>query len=283
MRLRPRSAVRASIRTLRRIGGFVRPDRDRGNYRFDRAQSYWRHVPRAQGGDPFRTQRLDDVPDDELVTDFATELDIARLKPERKLAFGLAEKSVDGIARPLVLDFGSGIGFNGFELMARRPDARVTFADIAGENLAAISRIAAARGLSIETVLVREEDASDLADLGPFDLIVSMGVLHHTPFADAIVERLVGFMKPGGIFAAMLYNDRYLRVARGWAGRRLRAAGAGFGRLTDPTVDGDANPYSRAYTEAEAIELFASLELIDIHHPEPTYTTFRFRKADSER
>jgi SAM-dependent methyltransferase len=282
VRPRPRSAVRASIRTLRRVGGFVIPDRSGAGYSFDRARAYWRHVPRAQGGNPFRTYQLDDVSDEQLVEEFLDELEVARRKPERKAAFDLAEMSVDGIVSPLVLDYGSGIGFNGFELIERRPDARVTFADIAAENLAAIRRIAAARGLSVETVLVRAEDASDLADLGPFDLIVSMGVLHHTPYAHEIVQRLVGFMKPGGVFGTMLYNDTYLRVARGWAGRRLRAAGSGFGRLTDPVVDGEANPYSKAYSDADAIELFELLELVDIHRPEPTYTTYSFRKPERE-
>jgi hypothetical protein len=55
----------------------------------------------------------------ELLREFDREMEIARKKEERKLCFALAVESIAAIDAPEVMDYGSGIGFYGFEVMNR--------------------------------------------------------------------------------------------------------------------------------------------------------------------
>jgi SAM-dependent methyltransferase len=270
--------ARPILRGIRRLSARIVPAGSSTAYSFTAARQYWGHVPRAQGGDPLHTAVLATVADHEVAATFERELDIARRKPERRIGFDLAVASIEGVDAPRVLDYGSGIGFYGFEILARRPDALVTFADINATNLDQVERLARLRGVAgrMETVLVTEPDASNLAFEEPFDLIVSMGVLHHTPHARAIVRHLVTALKPGGVFESMLYNDVYLRQEEVAAGHKLNEST--FGARTDPRIGALSNPFSEPYDETKTRELFAGLEAVDIHHPQPEYDTYRFRK-----
>jgi SAM-dependent methyltransferase len=272
------SVARGAVSAVRTVSASVIPAGRAEPYSFERAREYWQHVPRAQGGNPLDTSELASLDDVEVLETFDRELAIARRKRERSLGFHLAEQSLEGVASPRALDYGSGVGFYGFELLYRRTDALVTFADISQVNLAQVERIGRLRGVGdrVSTAFVTEPDASNLTFEQPFDLIVSMGVLHHTPYAGAIVEHLSGFLRSGGIFEAMLYNDRYLRREQRRAGRRLSKSS--FGARTDPRVGELTNPYSEPYDEAKARSLFAGLEFVDVSHPEPEYDTYRFRK-----
>lgn len=273
-----RRGTHAPLALARRIGARFLPAGEAGAYSFETARNYWGNVPRAQGGNPLDTTALASLSDDELLAMVDGEVEIAREKRERKVGFALAEESLAGIDRPRVLDYGSGIGFYGFEVLARRPDARITFADINDHNLAAIRRLAGLRGLGelVKTAIVTQPDAANLSFDEPFDLIMSMGVLHHTPHAPAIVRHLTGFLRPGGVFEVMLYNETYLRRQQRVAGRKLNVTT--FGARTDPRVDGLPNPFSEPYDRQKAKELFAGYELISLDQPEPEYDTYRFRK-----
>ena len=257
----------------------IRPAPSSQPYSFDAARTYWGNVPRAQGGNPFDTHRLGGMSDAELMKEFEAEVEIARRKKERKVGFVLALDSIQSMAAPEVMDYGSGIGFYGFEMLARHPGARVTFVDINWDNLATITRIARMKGNAdrVHCVLVKGEQAQDLQFVQPFDLIMSMGVLHHTPHAPQIVDKLTCFLRDGGIFQVMLYNKEYLRRMERAAGRRLNHSG--FGAVTDPKVGGMSNPYSEPYDDAKARKLFHAYELVSADYPDPCYNTYRFRKV----
>ena len=92
----------------------------------------------------------------------------------------------------LVLDAGCGMGR--FAEVASSWGARVIAADLSGAVLAAA-----------ENLPVRESVAllhADLFDLplkeASFDRIYSLGVLHHTPDAEAAFHALVPLLRPGG-------------------------------------------------------------------------------------
>lgn len=247
-------------------------------YDFGRARRYWLNVPRAQGGNPFHTPDLTRVSDEALLQDFDREVAIAREKEERRVGFRLAHESIADAASPQVMDYGCGIGFYGMEMLARHPGARVTFVDINEETLAAVARIARAKGWGGRSAFrqVMDERARDLTFDEPFDLIMAMGVLHHTPHAPEIVGHLSPFLKEGGIFLVMLYNRTYLRRWEIQVGRRLTESR--FGALTDPRVGNLTNPYSEAYDDDKAKRLFAGYELLSADYPDPCYNMYRFRK-----
>jgi 2-polyprenyl-3-methyl-5-hydroxy-6-metoxy-1,4-benzoquinol methylase len=152
-------------------------------------------VPRAQGVNPFHTTDLSNLTDEDLLRDFEQEVEIAQKKPERKLGFARAIESIREIESPLVMDYGSGIGFYGLEILTSHSKAHVTFADINPENLFAIERITKVKNFQQRSAfaLIADPEAKSLEFAKPFDLIVSMGVLHHTPYAPQIVKNLTSF------------------------------------------------------------------------------------------
>lgn len=84
-----------------------------------------------------------------------------------------------------------------------------------------------------ERVICRNVKGEAIADLGPFDLIFSIGVLHHIPDPDPVVLAALGSLKPGGAFVAWVYgkegNLPYL-----WIAKPLRLLTK---KLPDPIVD----------------------------------------------
>jgi len=123
----------------------------------------------------------------------------------------------------LVLDVGCGMGR--FAEVATRWGARVIgidlspAAEVAGENLADRDFIA----------LQADVFAIPLA-LEAFDVIYSMGVLHHTPDCEKAVKILPQYLKPGGTLAVWLYSgynrwyrfsDQYRKVTHRMSPRLL--------------------------------------------------------------
>ena len=266
-------------RQLRWIGSIIIPPQKTKPYNFGAAKEYWHNVPRAKGATPFNTERLKYVSTRDLAKEFDKEMDIARKKEERKVGFALSLDSISSINLPEVMDYGSGIGFYGFEIMDRHPGSRVTFVDINETNLATVKRIAKHKNLTerVSCVVVNDKHAHDISFKQSFHLIVSMGVLHHTPHAPEIVKHLSQFLRNDGIFQVMLYNDNYLHHKEKIAGRRLNEAG--FGALTDPAYGKTRNPYSEAYDDAKAKRLFQGYEIISAHYPTPFYNIYRFKKT----
>ncbi|MGA9526786.1 MAG: methyltransferase domain-containing protein [Terriglobales bacterium] len=111
----------------------------------------------------------------------------------------------------LVLDVGCGMGR--FAEVATRWGARVV-----GVDLSAAAEVAA-KNLAAREFVAFQADAFALP-FAPesFDIIYSVGVLHHTPDCEAAVKSLAKYLKPGGILAVWLYSgyNKWYRFSDFW-------------------------------------------------------------------
>jgi len=111
----------------------------------------------------------------------------------------------------LVLDVGCGMGR--FAEVATRWGARVV-----GIDLSAAAEVAA-KNLASRDFVAFQSDVFALP-FAPesFDVIYSVGVLHHTPDCEAAVKTLAKYLKPGGVLAVWLYSgyNKWYRFSDFW-------------------------------------------------------------------
>lgn len=111
----------------------------------------------------------------------------------------------------LVLDVGCGMGR--FAEVATRWGARVV-----GIDLSAAAEVAA-KNLDDRDFVAFQADVFALP-FAPesFDIIYSVGVLHHTPDCETAVKTLEKYLKPGGILAVWLYSgyNNWYRFSDFW-------------------------------------------------------------------
>jgi 2-polyprenyl-3-methyl-5-hydroxy-6-metoxy-1,4-benzoquinol methylase len=111
----------------------------------------------------------------------------------------------------LVLDVGCGMGR--FAEVATRWGARVV-----GIDLSAAAEVAA-KNLAARDFIAFQADVFSLPFVPEsFDVIYSVGVLHHTPDCEAAVKTLDKYLKPGGILAVWLYSgyNKWYRFSDFW-------------------------------------------------------------------
>jgi len=247
-------------------------------YDFNTAKNYWGHVPRAKGSDPILTQFMKNKKELDIRLEFDKEMEIAKTKPERKKAFSMAFESIKHLLNPKVIDYGSGFGFNGMALLSNHPTVQVTFVDINENNLQTIQKISKSKNIFERTSYfhVKDKKSKDLTFSEKFDMIISMGVLHHTPYAPEIVDHLTTFVKPNGIFLVMLYN--YFYEERMALRKKRKLNKNTFGELTDPTVGEFKNPYSDSYDDEKTKKLFHKYILSESAYPDPFYNMYKFQK-----
>ncbi|MBI2205537.1 MAG: class I SAM-dependent methyltransferase [Candidatus Rokubacteria bacterium] len=105
------------------------------------------------------------------------------------------------------LDVGCGIGRNSYWAMEAGAAGGVAI-DVDERSLAA-----ARRNLSrFPAVEVRRQSAYDIADESAFDIVFSIGVLHHLGDPDAALRRMVQATRPGGRVLIWVYG----RENNGW-------------------------------------------------------------------
>ncbi|MGO8986429.1 MAG: methyltransferase domain-containing protein [Terriglobales bacterium] len=125
-----------------------------------------------------------------------------------RMKTGLRPEELKG---KLVLDVGCGMGR--FAEVATRWGARVV-----GIDLSAAAEVAA-KNLPDREFVAFQADVFALP-FAPesFDLIYSLGVLHHTPDCEAAVKALDRYLKPGGILAVWLYSgyNKWYRFSDFW-------------------------------------------------------------------
>jgi SAM-dependent methyltransferase len=142
----------------------------------------------------------------------------------------------DELKGKLVLDVGCGMGR--FADVTTRWGARVV-----GIDLSAAAEVAS-RNLGERDFVALQADVFQLP-FAPesFDVIYSVGVLHHTPNCEQAVKSLPQYLKPGGILAVWLYSayspwyrfsDLYRKVTPRMSPKILH----GMLRVVVPAVNG---------------------------------------------
>jgi SAM-dependent methyltransferase len=163
-----------------------------------------------------------------------------RLRAERSPLARLLDEAIPDDAR--VLDLGCGTGQ--MTIFLANGKRRVVGADLTRASLALAAD--AARRFGVERTLFVETDLRrpGLAE-GRFDVVLSLGVLHHTPDPRAAFASLARLARPGGVIVVGLYNA-FARLPHRL--RRLLARATGM-RLVpwDPVLSGrQAEPARRA-------------------------------------
>lgn len=112
-----------------------------------------------------------------------------------------------------VLDIGCGIGVDTINFA--RAGAMVTAVELSEESLKLARRQAKIFGLE-DRIKFYQADAEHLSDVVPkkaYDLIYSMGVIHHTPHPEAVVRQVRRhYVHDKSIFKLMVYNRHSWRV-----------------------------------------------------------------------
>lgn len=155
--------------TIRNVIRFVGPENYAGSFGFQ-----WQRYARTQ---------LDDSRSRQSEEDFGHRT-------------GLRPADLEG---KLVLDVGCGMGR--FADIAVRWGARVV-----GVDLSAAAEVAAQNLADREFVALQADAFALPFSEESFDIIYSIGVLHHTPDCEQAVKNLPKYLKPGGTLAVWLYS-----------------------------------------------------------------------------
>jgi SAM-dependent methyltransferase len=140
-----------------------------------------------------------------------TQLDHDELRVHERDFLAKTALRPEDLKGKLVLDVGCGMGR--FAEVATRLGARVV-----GVDLSAAAEVAA-RNLADRDFVAFQADVFSLP-FAPesFDVIYSVGVLHHTPDCEAAVKALNQYLKPGGLLAVWLYSgyNKWYRFSDFW-------------------------------------------------------------------
>jgi len=145
-----------------------------------------------------------------------------------------------GVARALELGCGTGWLTN---TLARHYGVEVTAVDFSPPALVRARAVAARLGIGSRTRFV-ESDLFEFADAARYDLVLSLGVLHHTGDAPAGVRHAASFVAPGGHLHLGLYHAPgrrvFLDALRGLAAREGEDAAFECYRSLDHARQADA-------------------------------------------
>jgi SAM-dependent methyltransferase len=114
------------------------------------------------------------------------------------------------------------------------------------------------------TSLLRQGDAENLSfEAASFDLVYAWGVIHHSPNTARAVAEIHRVLKPGGAAKVMIYHKWSLVGYMLWvryaalALRPLMTLGQIYARYLE-------SPGTKAYSRAEARQLFAAFSRVEI-------------------
>src|SRR4051812_40576027 len=113
-----------------------------------------------------------------------------------------------------VLEVGCGIGTDSINFA--RAGAELTAVDLSGESLNLARQRAEVMGVAvrIEFVQANAEELTSAVTGGPYDLIYSFGVIHHTPHPERALAEMRSLAAPGATLKLMVYHRRSWKV--GW-------------------------------------------------------------------
>ena len=107
-----------------------------------------------------------------------------------------------------VLEVGCGIGTDSINFA--RAGAQLTAVDLSAESLRIARQRADVMGVAdrIDFRQANAEELTSVVDDGPYDLVYSFGVIHHTPDPEAALAEMREVIAPGGTLKLMVYHRR---------------------------------------------------------------------------
>ena len=140
-----------------------------------------------------------------------TQLDHDELRESERHFLAKTALRPEDLKGKLVLDVGCGMGR--FAEVATRWGARVV-----GVDLSAAAEVAAGNLASRDFVAFQADVFALPFAPESFDVIYSIGVLHHTPDCEAAVKALDKYLKPGGLLVVWLYSgyNKWYRFSDFW-------------------------------------------------------------------
>ncbi len=155
-------------------------------------------------------------------------------------------------ATPEILIAGGGTGQHPVPLAGRVPEAQMTVVDLSLTSLAYAKRKANEQGLS--NITFAQADILGLADWERrFDVIESVGVLHHMRDPMAGWRVLSNLLRPGGWMKIGLYSHHargYVRAARSWITDRYGDDAKEMRRFRNDILSGGSDHPLASLTQA---------------------------------
>jgi SAM-dependent methyltransferase len=139
-----------------------------------------------------------------------------------------------------VLEIGSGIGSDAVEFV--RHGAEYVGIDLSAESVAMSRQRFDLFGLEGQFYVMDAADTDAVAALGKFDLVYSLGVLHHYPDMTTCLNNIYGALEDSGEFKMMVYAKNSWKYAMIRKGLDQFEAQAGC-------------PYAQAYSNDEIYNL----------------------------
>jgi ubiquinone/menaquinone biosynthesis C-methylase UbiE len=172
-----------------------------------------------------------------------------------------------------VLDVGCGPGW--ITVMYAGAGALVTAVDLTPAAVELTKAHLVHRGL---TAVIHEANAEDLPfESNTFDLVVSSGVLHHTPDFKRAITECFRVLRPGGIAKLTFYRKGILHHRFVWPLTRMtmrlldmRHPGSDMAKNSNSVddfirqYDGTANPVGIAMTNSQWIQVLREVGFMDI-------------------
>jgi 2-polyprenyl-3-methyl-5-hydroxy-6-metoxy-1,4-benzoquinol methylase len=111
-----------------------------------------------------------------------------------------------------VLEVGCGIGTDSINFA--RAGAELTAVDLSSESLRVAEQRADVMGVAdrIHFVQADAEELTSAIDDGPYDLVYSFGVIHHTPHPERALAQMRALAGPGSTLKLMVYHRRSWKV-----------------------------------------------------------------------
>ncbi len=163
-----------------------------------------------------------------------------------------------------VLEIGCGIGTDTINFA--RAGAQVTAVDLSGESLKLAQARAEVFGLHDRITFYQgnAERLSQFVPSGPYDLVYSFGVIHHTPYPDRVVSEIKNYLRPDGELRIMLYSKVSYKLF--WI---MREEGVWDMSRMDELITKNSEaqtgcPVTFTYTFDEVRQLLEGFKILDI-------------------
>jgi 2-polyprenyl-3-methyl-5-hydroxy-6-metoxy-1,4-benzoquinol methylase len=185
-----------------------------------------------------------------------------------------------------VLEVGCGIGTDSINFA--RAGALLTAVDLSAESLRIARERADLMGVAdrIDFRQANAEELTSVVDDGPYDLVYSFGVIHHTPDPEAALAEIHKVIAPGGTLKLMVYHRRSWKAFWILAGQERGRFWRADELIAKHSEAQTGCPVTFTYTRAEGRELverngFAVTNLRVDHvfpYRVPDYIEYRYVK-----